>query len=339
MVFCMTSKIKKVCSVIGSVVLLFVALFCVVLLPVFFGVAGLCIGIGFVLLFLCSVGVVVSQYTTPKFLKPLYTSLWISGLALIVLTIAVLGCIKLSSYAASLAHPETASITQPVATATPAAPTSAPTVKPADNDQGQSQPASHHSSKSTHKKVDNTQAKKAADKIIADAKVKAKAITDQAQADANAKRIADKAAADKAAAEKLAAQNEAKKLADAKAKQEAIDALAKAKQPSWYDDTSKHSVTTYTWNLKVNSCDYGMISGVFVKITNSSGNVVFDNTNQQSQGVYIKKLLPGNYTVTVTDGFVLTINQNYVDEEWNARIKQAEANNWARNFIKVDPLS
>lgn len=329
-------------NIVGSILMavLVFALFMVAVptLPLLFGIWGIIATVGLGIVVLWSMGVVLSKCTTNTktvtTIKKISNSLVLFGLIIVLLSMATFGCITFSKYViASTQDPINVEIPE---TTTPPVESQPETivVKPSK------QPSEEVKLLQikiglTGSDIDGLWGPKseAALKKYNEAQDAAIKLAEaQAKADAEAKaRLEAQAKADKAAADKLVAETEAKRLAEEKAKADAIKALANITQPTWYDDTSRHSVSTYTWTLTVKPEDYGMIGGVFVKITNSSGKVLVDNTSSQ-QGVYVKKLYPGTYTVTITDGFALTINKANVNAEWDARIKQAEVNGWAKNF-------
>lgn len=92
--------------------------------------------------------------------------------------------------------------------------------------------------------------------------------------------------------------------------------------PNLYMETTVSS-KEYTWTLVVNDGEIGIIGGWSV--------------NGQDQGTY-KALSAGAYTVTIIDGFALTVEKQWARDEWDFRIAQAIEYGWAHANLDPGPI-
>jgi hypothetical protein len=95
----------------------------------------------------------------------------------------------------------------------------------------------------------------------------------------------------------------------------------KTSGPSYYQETGVGKTETYNFTVKKN--ELGIVGGYQV--------------DSNSGGVYMV-LTPGEYTVKVTDGFVLTVDKSLAQAEWDFRLNQAKTNHWAMALINKGPL-
>ncbi len=92
--------------------------------------------------------------------------------------------------------------------------------------------------------------------------------------------------------------------------------------PNFYVETTVSS-KEYTWVITVNEGEVGIIGGWSV--------------NGRDQGTY-QAFKPGTYTVSVIDGFALTIEERWAPAEWLFRIEQAKQYNWAHTNLDPGPI-
>jgi len=92
--------------------------------------------------------------------------------------------------------------------------------------------------------------------------------------------------------------------------------------PNFYVETTVSS-KEYTWVITVNEGEIGIVGGWSV--------------NGRDQGTY-QAFEPGTYTVSVIDGFALTVEKQWAQAEWLFRIEQAKQYNWAHTNLDPGPI-
>lgn len=92
--------------------------------------------------------------------------------------------------------------------------------------------------------------------------------------------------------------------------------------PNFYVETTVSSKET--WVITVNEGEVGIIGGWSV--------------NGKTGGTYIG-LGPGTYTISVVDGFALTVEERWAQAEWNFRIGQAIQYGWSHENLDPGPIT
>lgn len=93
--------------------------------------------------------------------------------------------------------------------------------------------------------------------------------------------------------------------------------------PNFYVETTVSS-KEYTWTIIVNEGEIGIAGGWSV--------------NGQDRGTY-KAFGPGTYTMSIIDGFALTVEKQWALDEWNFRIGQAIQYGWSHKNLDPGPIT
>lgn len=92
--------------------------------------------------------------------------------------------------------------------------------------------------------------------------------------------------------------------------------------PNFYVETGTNAA--YKWTFEVKDQEIGIVGGLVV--------------DGKSGGVY-RAYGPGKYTVTVQNGFVLTTQKEWAQNEFMFRVGQAVQYNWAHATVDYGPLT